>query len=154
MGPLNTFERGQSTRSTRRSRHRGVSLLEVVIALAVLGFGMLGAAAAQISAFRNTDESQERMIAQSLAQQQVERFREMSRTSLETILAAGSPASDPLNPIDPDPADAKAMAFNRTWTITPDTPEDNVYTIVVNVSWTSAKGGTQSVQLETFVSEI
>jgi type IV pilus assembly protein PilV len=152
MGQLKDREGSRSMRASRRSRVGGVSLLEVVIALAVLGFGMLGAAAAQIAAFRASDESQERMIAQSLAQQQVELFREMSRTSLETIRAAGS--TDPSNPIDPDPNDAKAMAFNRTWTITPDTPEDDVYTIVVNVSWTSAKGGTQNVQIETFVSEI
>jgi type IV pilus assembly protein PilV len=135
------------------NRRDGVSLLEVVIALAILGFGMLGAAAAQISAFRSTDQSEERMLAQSLAQQQVELFREMSRTSLEAIRADAGYPNDPLNPIDPDPNDAKSMAFTRTWTITPDTPEDNVYTIVVNVSWTGAKGN-QSVRLETFVSEI
>jgi len=45
------------------------------------------------------------------------------------------------------------MAFNRTWTITPDTPEDDVYTIMVVVGWTNSKGA-QSVQLETFKSEL
>ncbi len=44
------------------------------------------------------------------------------------------------------------MAFNRSWTITPDTPETGVYTILVNVNWTG-NAGAQTLQLETFKSE-
>jgi type IV pilus assembly protein PilV len=131
----------------------GVSLIEVMIALAILGYGMLGVAAAQISAFHSTDQSRERMVAYSLAQQQLEQFQEMSTTSLEVIRTDPGYPNDPLNPIDPDPNDAMVMAFNRTWTITPDAPEDDVYTIMVVVGWTNSKGA-QSVQLETFKSEL
>ena len=45
-----------------------------------------------------------------------------------------------------------AMAFNRSWVISPDTPEFGVYTIQVNVNWTG-NAGAQTVQLETFKSE-
>jgi type IV pilus assembly protein PilV len=131
-------------------RVRGVSLLEVVIALSILGFGMLGVAAAQISAFRASDESRERMLAHYLAQQQIEAFQEMSTTSLEAIRTAGT--NDPLNPIDPDPNDTTQMSFNRSWIITPDAPEDGVYTILVTVAWNGAMGA-QQVQLETYKSE-
>ncbi len=138
---------------TRRSaRNRGVSMIEVMIALAVLGFGMLGVAAVQISASRATDQSRARTLAHGLAQQQLEIFQGMSRTSLETIRAAG--VNDPLNPIDPDPNDAQRMSFTRTWAITPDTPEPNVYTIMVTVGWTDARGVQRTVQLETFKSEL
>lgn len=140
-----------SSKGSRRSRKRGVSLIEVMIALAVLGFGMLGMAAAQISAYRFADSSRERTLAHGLAQQQMEIFQSMSKTSIEAIRLAGP--NDPLNPIDPDPNDTAAMAFNRSWTITPDTPEIGVYTIVVNVNWTG-NAGAQTVQLETFKSEI
>ena len=151
MGKLKTCAEGLDARAGRSSRVQGVSLIEVMIALAILGYGMLGVAAAQISAFKATDQSRERMLAHALAQQQLEQFQEMSRTSLEVIRAAGP--NDPLNPIDPDPNDAMQMAFNRSWTITPDTPEDDVYTIMVSVGWTNSKGA-QIVQLETFKSEL
>jgi type IV pilus assembly protein PilV len=128
-----------------------VSLIEVMIALAVLGFGMLGVAAAQLSALRTSDQSQDRMLAHGLAQQQIELFQEMSNASIQAFGAGGA---DPLNPIDPDPNDANAMAFNRSWTITTDTPEDDVYTIVVTVTWTNSLGAAQTIQLESFKSEL
>lgn len=161
MGKLKNLRAGRSLRSfgssrdslRRSSRVQGVSLIEVMIALAVLGYGMLGVAAAQISAFQSTDQSRQRMIANGLAQQQLEIFREMSTTSLEVIRTDAGYPNDPLNPIDPDPNDVMQMAFNRTWTITPDTPENDVYTILVTVGWTNSKGA-QRVQIETFKSEI
>ncbi len=127
-------------------------MIEVMIALAVLGFGMLGVAAVQVSALRATSQSRERALAHELAQQQLEIFQGMSRTSLETIRAAG--VNDPLNPIDPDPNDEQLMSFTRTWAITPDTPEPDVYTIMVTVGWTNARGAQRTVQLETFKSEL
>ncbi len=148
MGKLK--RRPAGVRSARRRRSAGISLIEVIIALAVLGFGMLGIAAAQISAYRFSDTSRERTLAHQLAQQQIEIFQSMSTTSIEAIRTAGN--NDPLNPIDPDPNDNAVMAFNRTWTILQDTPEDDVYTIRVNVNWTG-NGGPQTVQLETFKSE-
>ena len=116
-------------------RRSGVSLIEVVIALAILGFGMLGVAAAQIAALRNADVSRERMAAHSLARQQIENFQAMSATAIEAIRADAGYPNDPLNPIDPDPNDDNVLQYNRSWTITPDTPEDDVYSILVNVSW-------------------
>lgn len=153
MGKLKTCAEGLDARAGRSSRVQGVSLIEVMIALAILGYGMLGVAAAQISAFQATDQSRERMLAHALAQQQLEQFQEMSSTSLEVVRTDGGYPNDPLNPIDPDPNDAMQMAFNRSWTITPDTPEDDVYTIMVSVGWTNSKGA-QIVQLETFKSEL
>jgi type IV pilus assembly protein PilV len=152
MGQLTKTHAATSAPPQRRPRNRGVSLIEVMIALAVLGFGMLGVAAIQISALRQTDQSRERTLAQGLAQQQLEIFQEMSDASLQAVIAAGP--NDPLNPIDPDPNDAQQMFFNRSWTITPDTPEDDVYRIVVTVAWNNARGAARQVQLETFKSEL
>lgn len=151
MGELGSAACGRARRTSGgRRRDRGVSLIEVIIALAVLGFGMLGMAAAQMSAYRFADSSRERTLAHGLAQQQIEIFQSMSSTSIDAVIAAGT--TDPLNPIDPDPNDTSAMAFNRTWTITRNAPETGVYTIQVNVNWTG-NAGAQTVQLETFKSE-
>jgi len=153
MGNLKRIDRSSNASRrvrAKRSRNRGVSLIEVIVALAILGFGMLGMAAAQISSYRFSDSSRERTLAHGLAQQQLEIFQSMSTTSIEAAILAGT--TDPLNPIDPDPNDAAAMAFNRSWAITPDTPEDGVYTVQVTVNWTG-NAGAQTVQLETFKSE-
>jgi hypothetical protein len=74
----------------------------------------------------------------------------MSTDSIDAIIAAGP--TDPLNPIDPDVNDTALMAFNRSWVITPNTPEIGIYTVLVNVNWTG-NAGAQTVQLETFKSE-
>lgn len=150
MGKLNPNLPSTPQRGNRR--FQGISLIEVIIALSILGFGMLGIAAAQISAYRFTDSSRERGMAHGLAQQQLEIFQSMSSTALEAIRADGGYPNDPLNPIDPDTFDNTTMAFNRSWTITPDTPETGVYTIVVNVDWTG-NAGAQTLQLESFKSE-
>lgn len=151
MGVLNAGTEDHRVRAP--ARVRGVSLIEVMVALSILGFGMLGVVAAEISALRTTDQSQDRMLANRLAQQQREAFQEMSTTPLEVIRVAGTDPNDPLNPIDPDPNDTDQMVFTRSWTITPDAPEPDVYRILVTVSWQSALGP-RSVQLETFKSEI
>ncbi len=146
MGKLMKNNRTTS-HGRRRVRQSGVSLIEVIIALSILGFGMLGVAAAQISAYRFSDVSRERTLAHQLAQQQIEFFQSTSAANIEVIRLAGP--NDPLNPIDPDPNDNTPMIFNRSWTITPDTPELSVYTILVNVAWVG-NGGAQTLQLETF----
>jgi len=152
MGNLNGMTETQGATIGRAKRVAGVSLIEVVIALSILGFGMLGAAAAQIAAYRSADTSRERIVAHSLARQQLESFHAMSRTAIEVIID-GAITNDPLNPIDPDPNDANNETYNRSWTIDRDTPEDNVYTILVTVGWTGALGA-QTVSLETFKSEL
>jgi len=103
MGNLNGMTETQGATPGRVKRVGGVSLIEVVIALSILGFGMLGAAAAQIAAYRSADTSRERIVAHSLARQQLESFHAMSRTAIEVIRADGGYPNDPLNPIETRP---------------------------------------------------
>ena len=134
-------------------RDSGFSLLETMVAMGILAIGVLAMAAAMATALKYTRQSRALTEAMYLAEQQIESFASMTSAGVEAMLADGAYTNDPLNPIDPDPNDAMQMAFNRTWTITPDTPEDDVYTILVTVGWTNSKGA-QSVQIETFKSEI
>ena len=153
MGKLSRMDEMNEQVGGCARRRAGVSMIEVVIALSILGFGMLGVAAAQIAAFRSADTSNERIVAHSLARQQVEQFQSMSQTSIEAAGVTGVQTDDALNPIDPDPNDSHSLTFNRSWTIDYDTPEDDVYTILVTVAWTGALGA-QSVSLESFKSEL
>ena len=126
----------------------GISLIEVTIALAILGFGMLAMATAQLSALQFTGESRNRSEAHYLAQQKMEAFQGMSRAGIEAARVDADYPNDPNNPIDPDPQDSHVSAFRRSWLITPDSPEDNVYTINVQVNWTDGLGRLRTVELE------
>lgn len=61
-----------------RARSRGVSLIEAVVALAVMGFGMLGIAAMQSSLRQNSDIARQRAEAARLASEAIEAMRSYS----------------------------------------------------------------------------
>jgi type II secretory pathway pseudopilin PulG len=124
-----------------------MSLIESMISIAILGFGVLGAAATQITAVKLAQESRMRTEAYYLAEQQMEAFRAMDGAAIDDALADGAYPNDPNNPLDPDPNDGLPRQFNRSWTITADTPEVGIFTIVVEVQWTG-KLGTRTVSIE------
>ena len=117
----------------RRKKNRGFTLLEVMIALAILGFGILAAAASQLSAMKFTRDSQLRTEAHYLASQQMETFQTMTGAEVTAAKALGTYPNDTGNPIDPDPNDAVPRAYTRSWAITEDTPESGLFTIQVTV---------------------
>jgi hypothetical protein len=62
--------------------------------------------------------------------------------------------ADAGNPIDPDANDGLTRRYNRSWTVTRDSPVNGVFRINVQVSWTSTNtGGVRSVNLESLKSE-
>lgn len=136
-----------------RSR-AGMSLVETMIAMAVLGFGILGAAATQITAVKLARESRARTEAYYLAEQQMEAFQVMDGDAVREVLNDPGYPNDPNNPIDPDASDGLARAFNRSWTITADAPEVGVFTIVVQVQWTGGLGVPRTVSIESVKTDL
>ena len=63
---------------TRTLHSRGVSLIEALVALAVMSFGMLGVVGMQATLRYNADVSKQRSEAVRLAQEEVERWRSFS----------------------------------------------------------------------------
>ncbi len=130
--------------STRREA--GFTLLEVMIAMLILAFGVLGAAAAQLTAMDYARKSRSLTQALYLAEQQIEAFQAMP--AADVAAQAGTP-NDPGNPIDPTPGDEDLTTYNRSWQIQIDTPEADVITISVRVDWTDELGQNRRVQLDT-----
>lgn len=60
---------------TKRSAIRGVTLIEVLVALFILSTGILGAVAMQASAKKGSFDAMQRSMASSLAQDIIERMR-------------------------------------------------------------------------------
>lgn len=142
-------------RRTRGNRSQsGMSLVESMISLAILGFGVLGAAATQITAVKLAQESRLRTEAYYLAEQKMEAFRAMDGDAISDALADSDYPNDPNNPLDPDPNDSQTREFNRSWTITADAPEVGIYTIVVEVQWTGKLGATRTVTIESIKTDV
>jgi len=132
-------------------RRRGMSLVEVTIALAILGFGILAAAAAQLSAMKFSVESRERTEAQYLAQQALEAYMSMPASVL-TANATGASYSAVVETLGPDLANGLSGQYQREFKITPDATAQTVgvFTISIRVSWTGNRGVSENVVLHSF----
>lgn len=129
-----------------RRQESGFSLLEALVALAILALGVMAMTAGQISALKSVRTSRSGTEAMRLAQQQIETFQMMSGADVRAL--AGTP-NDPDNPFDPDPNDDNTVVFNRSWTIQDDTPGPDLINIEVHVQWFDALGISRTTTLET-----
>ena len=131
-----------------RSR-AGFSVLELMIALAVLAAGMVAISAGTISAVKISSDSRVKTQAALLAQEQIEIFHVMSAADVEALVDDDDYPDDPGNPIKPDIGNSDGAEFDRRWTIEPDTPETGVITVTVEVDWTDSLNRTRTVSLRT-----
>lgn len=121
-------------RPRNRASESGFTLIEVMIALVIMGIGLLTIAVAQLTAMRMSSHSKHTSDAMYLAEQQMEAF------VVNVPIAAGT-FNDPANPIDINPADDDFSNFNRSWTVQPNVPRAGMSTVTVVVVWNSAEGG-------------
>ena len=132
---------------------RGVSLVEALVALAVMAFGMLALVGVQATMRLNSDVAKQRGEATRIATEEIERLR-----GFETIAVVANEAAyasyDGM--ASATPAYAAAGGFgNTSYTITRTVvtaaglPHKS---IAVRVSWTDRSNQPQSVTLETAIS--
>ena len=119
---------------------KGFSLIELMIALAVLAFGMLAAASMQYSAIRNNTKGNIYTQANMLAKTKLEYLKNLDIDSAE-LVASPDPYSDPTL-IDDN--EQPGGIYSREWII--EDLGDQARTITVTVQWTRL-GETRSVQL-------
>ena len=131
-----------SLKTPRRAgvrRRKGFSLLEVMVALAVLAFGVLGVTAGHLLAMRVSSNSRTATAAMDLAEEQMELFQSMNAADVIALTGAVGYPNDPEYVSNPD--------FDRRWLITPDSPEAGVIAITVEVDWTNALGNTITTRI-------
>ena len=123
---------------TARSRRRGgFTLIEVMIALVVLAFGLLTVAAAQIHAMRGARTGKHTSTATAIAQSQMEQLQRARWTS--ALLATTAPGWSVPVPVNVMVTDAAGVPlteqlYNLNWRVT-DILAGEVKAIDVQVIW-------------------
>lgn len=148
------------------SRSRGFSLIEVLVSVVVMSFGLLALAALQSALFKAGAESRAQSAALALATEKVEYFEGYRDRDEFQSFADGNDASVTID----------GIAYTRSWTIdrfaypeaggsfaavadTGDTAANHVENnefkrIQVTVGWTDAMGVGQQVALETAIAAL
>jgi prepilin-type N-terminal cleavage/methylation domain-containing protein len=132
----------------RLARRGGFSLIELMVALGILAFGILATTASQIGSMKVSKESRNRAVAMNLAEEQMEIFEVMPPADILALVTGPGFLPDGNNPIDPDPGDGATMRFARSWEILTDTPEAGVMTITIAVAWLDGLGQTRTTQIQ------
>ena len=143
--------RSRSTRS--RPHQRGFSVLEILVALIVIGLGVIGVAALYTEGVSNTANTDPRTIAAELAEGIAERIRTNSAGRSGYARVVGIVCNAKAKPQGADrQAEQEAACWqnrveqrlpNGSGTITRDTATTPA-TYVVAVSWTVPNAGTAS----------
>jgi type II secretory pathway pseudopilin PulG len=116
---------------------RGISFVEVLAAVGVLSIVAVGLSPALLSARKFAELGKNQSIATALAQDKIEQLRVSSTVS--------NGSDGPLQPNG-----ASGGIFNRSWSVTANSPVQNVNRVTVTVSWRD-RPNTTSVTLVTLV---
>ena len=132
----------------RQGRDRGVSLIEALVALAVMAFGMLGVVGMQSTLRFNSDISKQRSEAVRIVQEIAEQRRNFSTIStLSGHFAFDSIVSR---------ATVSTAGTNATFTISETATADSealpMKTLVVDAAWQDRTDQTQRAQVTTIMS--
>ncbi len=137
--------RGTSTNRLRARRTSGMSLVEVMVAMVILAFGMLGVAALQVRAITEGSGGQHLSDASSLARNRVEELNRLVWTDpLLTDTAGAWTVATTMNGFD--------VPYLRQERITDDSPvaaSVRTKTIEVRVGWGDEKRQNRRVLLST-----
>ena len=164
-----------------KSNARGFSLIEVLLAVAIMSFGLLALASLQVSMIRSSADAKAQTIALGLAKDKLEDLKNyrMINEPTSTCVAAndsyqcitGSSAAEPLNDNN---GSLGGVNYSRTWTVARYTasgvafspnvnntqayagsvPRNEYKIIGVTVSWSDATGLPKLVTLKDAVSAL
>jgi len=118
-------------------KNDGFTLLEVLVALILLTFGMLGVANLTIGVIKGNSYSKNVTTATIVAQQQIEQAQRLGYTNSNSLAGSANISMG-------------GTSFTRTTTVTNATPAANMKTVSVAVSWNP---GNNSVSLNTIISQ-
>jgi Tfp pilus assembly protein PilV len=142
-------------RNARRSL--GFAMLDSLVALAVVAFGLLALASMQLTLSRSADVAKQRSEATRLAQDKMEELRSFTGISTGTINWNGLTSNSTGEAISSYTIGTSAYSTNTTYTRTwqlGGTQNDSHRPITVTVSWSDRTGQAQSVVLNSVIARV
>lgn len=118
-------------------KNTGFAILEVLISVLIVSFGVLALAKFQANLHANQDTATHRTQAQGLGMEVVNK-----------VAAQEDPSAYPAGT---DSVTAKSTQYTRDWTVQPDVMGSTL--VEVKVSWTNSRGQNDFVQLATLVAK-
>jgi len=140
MNTMNISKRGQS----------GFTIIEALISLIIMGFGILSLSGMQISLSRSADDAKQRTEAVRLAQEKIEFFR--SYTGIATTLVTQGTALNWNALVNGTDTITTNATYTRSWTLGGGIG-DPMRNLTVGVGWTDRAGQAQAVSLSTILSK-
>lgn len=116
---------------------KGFTLIEILIALVILTIALLGLANLLYTVIKGNTFSDKMTLAVTRAQGKIEQFKNTGYAALST-----TPDSD-----TPD------TGLSRSWTVTDNSPANNMKSVTVTVSWTDLHNKSRSISLSTIISQ-
>ena len=134
-----------------RLRQRGVSLVEALVAMGVMAFGMLAVVGLQVTLRTNGDVSKQRAEAVRIAQQSIEDWRAF------VAIEATPGVVDYEDLVSDGPTNIAGInatyARTRTFTVWPG-GSPPMKTLAVAITWDDRNGQPQTVQLNSVIAGI
>lgn len=131
-----------------RNKEKGLTLLEILIAIAIFAAGIAVVLKFQGDLLRNLGGTQQQAEAISLAENKLNELRHYT-----VIESGGSGTAYQDISSGSEVITSNNTAYSVAWSVT--TVADPAYkTIQVTVSWTDSTGAAQSVKLESIVGEV
>ena len=121
---------------------KGFTLIETMIAMAILAIGILAVTSMQITAFQGNRAARRQTEAVALAAQQLEELGALPYD--DARLASGSHSESGVGP---------AGQYDLEWQIAPDSPLPETKTITLTVGWNS-RGGQRNAEFNHIIADI
>jgi len=141
----------------KRFGNKGFTLLEVMIAMAILAVGLLAIAGMQIIAIRANAQSREVTEAITLATRHLDYLKSLPYNDPaldDTEETNNDNLTDTQNVDHSDPNNPINGKYNRIWNVADSTPNPNTKTVMVIVSWLSGPNQiSKQVQFPTVISK-
>jgi Tfp pilus assembly protein PilV len=133
-------------RPKQRMFQRGFTIIEALVALLIMTFGLLAASGMQMTLSSNADVSKQRTEAMRLAQEKMEYLRSYSQLTTATgvVSWAGLASGTDSNTTN--------ATYSRTWSLG-GSSSDTHRVVSVAVSWTDRSGESQSITLNSVISK-
>lgn len=121
---------------------QGFTLLEILIAIAILALGIIALGKVQALLVTGENFAEQKAEAINLGNEKIEDLRNFTALTGYTSIASGN-----------DNVVARNTTFTRTWTVTTNT-DPNYKNVDIQVTWTSQVGINHSIDLYTIIAEI